>query len=877
MKSFTLLNYLILVSIVSLVGIQPNQALGKNEPDKGDKQIVSNRALDLLAQDNNTSIVKITGVKINSTDKGLEVILETANANNLQPVGKNEGNSLIADISNAVLALPDGENFQAENPVEGITAVSVTQVDDNNIRLTVTGTSGIPKVELFDNKQGLIFTLIPVPLTAQPPQKPTEKTQDSSEAPEQAPTTDETQSKPPAQDDEPIELVVTGEQDGYTVPNATTGTRTNTLLRDIPQSIQVIPKKIIEEQQVTNLTDVLRNVSGVQQNSGDPRGQRFQVRGFDNSSLLRDGFSGTFAGSGNSGFPELANIERVEVLKGPASVLFGATEPGGVINLVTKKPLSEPFYEFGTKVGNRSFFEPNLDISGPLTKDGRLLYRLNALYRGEESFRDFETETERVFVAPTITWKISDRTDITFNLEYLDEERPADFGLVAIGDRVADIPFDRILGEPDDINKTDYLRTGYKLEHRFSDNWKLRNAFNFIKYDTAFSSTFNASFNEGTGTLFRSFIFLDQPSSTYELQTNLVGDFTTGSIKHKLLVGVDLKRREQLNNLGRGNLRGVTPFDIFNPVYGAVSRPNPDDEPIFFDGDTKLDRLGVYLQDQVTLLPNLKLMAGIRYDTVEQKTTNRPSLFNPTGSETTQNDDAFSPRIGVVYQPSKEISLYGSYSQSFVPNTATTVSGDTLEPTRGKQFELGVRAELLQGKLTTNLAVFNIVKDNVAAPDPDNTNFSIAVGKQRSQGIELDIIGKIAPGWNVVANYAYLDAETTEDTSDLEGNRLFNVPRHSANLWTNYKIQSGSLQGLGFGIGFNFVGERFGDLANSFKVDSYFLTNAAISYERDDFRAALNFRNLFDVDYIQGTENSRTSEIYPGQGFTVIGSVSIKF
>ncbi|MEL6162636.1 MAG: TonB-dependent receptor [Cyanobacteria bacterium J06628_3] len=874
MKSFTLLNYLILVSIISLAGVQSTKVLGEEIPNKGNKEIVSHRSVDLLAQNNSTSIVKITDVKINSTDKGIELILETANAKSLQPVGKNQGNSLIADIPNAVLALTDGKDFQVKNPVEGITSVSLTQVDENNIRLTVMGESGVPKVVLFDSKQALTFALTPSASTAQAPQETTQKPEESLQ---QQPT-DETQSKPSsASKDEVIELVVTGERDSYTVPNATTGTRTDIPLRDVPQSIQVIPKKIIEDQQVTNLTDALRNVSGVQQNSGDPRGQRFQVRGFDNSSLLRDGFSGTFAGSGNSGFPELANIERVEVLKGPASVLFGAGEPGGVINLVGKQPLSEPFYELGFKLGNRSFIEPSVDISGPLTEDGRVLYRLNALYRNEDYYRNFDTDVQRLFVAPVISWKVSDNTDITFNLEYSDEERPADFGLVAIGDQVADIPYDRALGEPDDITKTEYLKTGYKLEHRFSDKWKLRNAFNFIKYDTAFNAASTFGVDEASGNLFRSFMFLDQPSSTYELQTNVVGEFATGKVKHKLLAGVDLSRREQLNNLGRGNLAAPTPFNIFNPVYGAVPRPNPDNDPIFFDGDFEVDRLGVYLQDQVTLLPNLKLMAGIRYDTVEQKSTNRPSFFNPNSSETTQNDDAFSPRFGVVYQPSEEVSIYGSYSQSFVPNSGTTVSGDVLEPTRGKQLELGVRSELLKGRLTTNLAFFNIVKDNVAVSDPNNLTFSIPAGEQRSRGVELDVIGKVTPDWNIVANYAYLDAETTEDTSDLKGNRLFNVPRHSANIWSNYKISSGSLKGLGLGVGFNFVGERFGDLANSFKLDSYFLTNAAISYERDNWRAALNFRNLFDVDYIQGTENSRRNEIYPGQGFTVIGSVSVKF
>ena len=175
------------------------------------------------------------------------------------------------------------------------------------------------------------------------------------------------------------------------------------------------------------------------------------------------------------------------------------------------------------------------------------------------------------------------------------------------------------------------------------------------------------------------------------------------------------------------------------------------------------------------------------------------------------------------------------------------------------------------------LALYNITKQNVATTDPNNPLFSVAVGEQRSRGVELDIIGEILPGWNVVANYAYTDAEITEDNDGLEGNQLFGVPEHNFNLWTNYEIQQGDLAGLGFGIGVNFVGERFGDNANSFKLDEYFLTNAAISYQRDNWRAGLNFRNLFDVDYIESSENRRTSEVNPVEGCTVVGSVSVEF
>ena len=284
--------------------------------------------------------------------------------------------------------------------------------------------------------------------------------------------------------------------------------------------------------------------------------------------------------------------------------------------------------------------------------------------------------------------------------------------------------------------------------------------------------------------------------------------------------------------------------------------------------------MGIYIQDQVDILDNLILLLGGRFDFVNQ---DKPD--NLAGTIANQYEEAFSPRVGLVYQPIQAVSLYTCYSRSFLPNSdSTTFSGDFLEPERGEQFEVGTRAELLNGRFVAHLALFNLTKQNVAAPDPDfpGLDFSIASGERRSRGVELDISGELLPGWNLIANYAYLDTKITEDNTGLKGNRFFGAPEHSANLWATYKIQSSDLQGLSFGIGFNFVGELFGDDANSFKLDSYFLTNAAIAYQREDWRAALNFRNLFDVDYIEAARNSRLA-VEPGEDFTVIGSISIEF
>ncbi|NEQ86362.1 MAG: TonB-dependent siderophore receptor, partial [Moorea sp. SIO2I5] len=518
---------------------------------------------------------------------------------------------------------------------------------------------------------------------------------------------------------------------------------------------------------------------------------------------------------------------------------------------------------------------PRLDITGPLTSDNSLLYRLNTLYSRAESFRDFDQEIERFSVAPTLTWNISENTNLTVSLEYLDQENPLEAGIVAAGDGVVDVPRDRITNEPNDIAEFKFLQVGYDFEHRFSDNWKLRNGFRFFREEEEVSGILNAGFDESSGNVFRGFLTGIENRNTYEIQTNIVGKFATGSIEHTLLFGVDYTRAEIPDRTLFANFTAIPPLNIFDPVYGA---PQPDSSslfPLFNEDNTTTDKVGIYIQDQVDILDNFILLLGGRFDFFDQ---DKPDNLNDTVAN--QYEEAFSPRVGLVYQPVEEVSLYASYSRSFLPNIGTTFSSDFLEPERGEQFEVGTRAEVLDGRLVANLAFFNLTKQNVAVPDPDfppALGISIPSGERRSRGIELDISGEILPGWNLIANYAYLDTEITEDNRpNIEGNQLFGAPEHSANLWTIYEIQSGDLQGLSFGIGFNFVGERFGDDDNSFELDSYFLTNAAIAYKQDNLRFGLNLKNLFDVDYIETTANSRLSLI-PGEGFTIIGSVSIEF
>ncbi|MDV3351194.1 TonB-dependent siderophore receptor [Leptothoe sp. LEGE 181152] len=797
-----------------------------------------------------TSQGEITAIQISETTTGFTLQLNT-NGELETPETATTDNAVVVTIPNAVLRLADSDEFLASDPVAGIAQINVTSLPDNQVQIAITGADAAPALEISTITTGLLVSVTPGILTVQ--------------ASDQAP------------EDNSLRLVVTGAgEDRYFTPDASTATRTDTPLRDIPNSIQVIPRQVIEDQQAIGIEEVLENAAGVSSLSDvGGRGLQFAIRGFDGAPILRDGFLILGPLAPDATGPEVANLEQVEILRGPASILYGQVEPGGIINLVTKQPLSKPYYNLQLQGGTREFISPSVDLSGPLTEDGRLLYRLNALYRREESFRDLDNDFERFFIAPTLTWLISDSTDLTVNLEYIEDDEPYDSGAVAFGDGIADVPTSRVFSDPDSAIEKDFFSAAYTLEHRFSGSWKLRNQFRYTSSSFDQSITpFPISLDETTGLVNRFVSSQNIDTDTYSLYTNVQGEFNTGSVEHTLLFGVDLSRSD-------GHSDAVADFsagdaiDIFEDTIDILS-PLEENLTITQDRDVTIDRLGIYLQDQIDILDNLILVAGLRYDTLSQEL-----IQKVRDTEISSNESAVTPRIGIVYQPTKPISLYANYSRSFAPNVFTTdVDGNPLKPEEGEGFEVGIRGEIIENRLAATLAYFDITKQNVSTRDPADLVppfSSIATGEQRSQGIDFNLTGEVLPGWNMVASYAYIDAEVTEDNTDLVGNRLFGIPEHSASLWTTYEIQSGDLQGLGFGLGFNFVGKRQGDLANSFELDSYFRTDAAVFYRQDNWQVRLNVDNLFDTDYIESTGGSRTFDINWGEPLTVRASVEYEF
>ena len=781
----------------------------------------------------NTAIIQVTRIELKRVDGGLEIALETAGGKPLQIESdkfSTEGNSLIANIPNAVLSLPTAQAFTADLPTTEIASLSVTQIAPNRIQVRVTGKDAIPKSAVTLKTSGAIYSLNPV---------------------------------------EDLEITVVGERrTPYRAPNATTATRTDTPVKDIPQSIQVIPRQVLKDQQVNRVEDAVRNVSGVTKGQGfGGTADGFIIRGFPSTNILRDGFKGSDFTSSFSTIPETNTLEKIEILKGPASILYGNVEPGGVINLVKKKPLDTPYYGAELSLGSFKFLQTSVDLSGPLNDNKSVLYRLNGVYENSSSFRDF-TQIDRVTIAPQVSWKISDRTTLSINSDYLKDNRPFDLGLIAFGTGVADIPISRRLGEPNDFRKVETISVGSTLEHKFSDNWQLRNSLRFEKFNNQTSRFQYAELNESTGELLREYrsAIGDRTNST--IQTDLIGKFTTGSIGHQLLVGVDYTNVRELES-GKSS-DPIFPINIFNPVYGATI---PTEFSGGFDQNYRSNAVGIYVQDQIAFSPQFKALIGGRLDFANQTTTD-----NLAATTTNQADTAFSPRVGVVYQPIPEISLYTSLSNSFNPNFfALTATNELLKPERGTQYEVGIKGNLFNNRLSTTLAFFDITKTNIAAADPTNSEFVIPLGAAKSQGVELDVAGEISPGWNAIASYAYTDARTTQgDESIPAGLRLLNSPRHTASLWTSYQLQSGNLKGLGAGIGVFYVGDRSGDAENTYFLPSYLRTDASLFYRRDDWSVSLGAKNLFGVRYIK-SGLSRLFETEPGEPFTLMGTVSVKF
>lgn len=861
-----------LISAVSIIAVAPARA--KEKTQTALNPVIKSS---LIAQSTTQAdLIKVTAVELYETDVGIEVVLKTANPQLLKPAKTTTvGNSVVTDIPNAVLELPKGNRFELVNPLAGIASVKVTNIDGSGVRVEITG-QGAPPNAAAPRTQGEEFILGISTVggtnaqTPQPPSIPQENNTQTTQQPTQS------------TEDDVIELVVTGSAPTrYRIIESSVGTRTDTPVINVPQSIQAVPEQVLEEQGVTSLGDALRNSAGVTTGrvAADAPSLTPVIRGFESENTLRNGLRDTTLGT----LSEVTNVERFEILKGPASVLFGQGDLGGTVNVITKVPLNDPSYKFDFQAGQFGLYRPSIDITGPLgNRTDSPAYRLTSSYQWSDSFRDFE-ERRTFFVSPVLKLINSDRTQLIAELEHLTyntngsaPELPA-LGTV-IDSQIGEIDLSANLGEPSlSENESRATRWGYRFKHEFSDNLTFANELLISNADVPTSNfILPRSLRADNRTLDR--ILVENPNelSSLNLNTSLSGKFATGDLKHELLFGVEISRDTFEDAL---DIRGIGPIDIFDPEYSPESL-NPFPIPLE-EAKTETNAIGFYLQDQISLSKQWIVVLGGRFDVADQTYEDR--LNSEQSFDRT--DEAFSPRAGIVYKPAENISFYGSYTRSFKPVigretsldpvTNDLITGDPFEPEKGTQYEVGVKADLLDNKLSTTLALFHLERTNVIEEGANSPLGSQQTGKQRSQGVEVSVAGEITPEWNIIASYAYTDAIISEDDVFTEGNSLRNVAKNAASLWTTYQIKSGNLRGWGLGLGLYYVGERQGDFNNSFSLPSYLRTDASLFYRRRNLAASLNFQNLFDVNYYQGARNDL--RVIPGAPFTVFGKVSVEF
>ncbi|MEM8831744.1 MAG: TonB-dependent siderophore receptor [Cyanobacteria bacterium P01_G01_bin.19] len=834
--------------------------------------LVTTIAVNFTAPVQAQQLTQITNVDVRETATGIEIVVETADGSKPQFVETPDNNILYIDLVDARLNLASGASFQVDNPAETIQSVTVSEEFAGSVSIVITGTESLPQVELIPNAEGGIFSVTTSSATTQTPVTP----------PEEEPI-------------EKIEIIVTGEaeeEEEYIAPEVNIGRGNPQSVLDTVQSVQSVTEEVIKDQNISNFSAIADNVSGVSKGTiaSQNAGTEFTIRGFGavqgRENLLRNGLRDDTLGS----ISGLTNIERVEILKGPSSVLYGQGIVGGTVNLVTKKPLEEPFYSASFTAGNFDTYRGSLDFTEILDEEGGLAYRLNLAYEDENSFKDFQEE-QFILADLGLTLLNSENTNLYVGIEYQKNRTKGTAPQLPISGTIIDNPLGEIdvstnLGEPSLSEfELNVVRLNSELEHEFSDKWKLQNQIlaSFLRTPVSLGlEGIDSNFTEtGLQPDNRSFrrVLIDNPTKTnvFTANTNVVGEFNTGKIEHEFIFGVEFVNREIDDVV---DLTNVGDIDVFDPVFVPESLFSFSSR--VQDQLTKNNEIGLYLQDQIKFGDKVILALGGRLDFANTELIDG----NPTLNAETSNTN-FSPRAGLIYKPAENVSLYASYTESFLPNagrsretdseTFESVLGDVFEPETGRQYEIGVKSELFDDKVLATLALFDLERNNVL----DATTFSSQqIGKQRSRGVEVDIAGEILPGWQITTSYTYLDAEIISDDNDLDntdssGNQLRNVPQNAFNIWTAYTLQKGSLEGLGFGVGLFYEDVKPGDLENSFFLPDYLRTDAAIFYEKNDFKAQVNFQNLFDIRYFESARDQ--ARVNPGAPFTVLGTVSVEF
>jgi iron complex outermembrane recepter protein len=701
---------------------------------------------------------------------------------------------------------------------------------------------------------------------------------------------------------------------GYTVDLGTpaVATKDNIPILQTPANVQVVPRQVMDDQQDISVRDaIVGYVSSVQPPSTTPDSNNFydgfNIRGIDNVNIFRDDLR-VWEITGI----ETANLQSIEILKGPAAFLFGRLEPGGIVNLVVKQPLEVPYYSVQEQTGSWGLTRTTVDATGPLTDDKTWLYRIDLDYTHSASFTDFVT-SQNAFIGPTITYHPIEQFRLNLEAEYqntifVDNAN----GFPAVGTGPAPLPISRYVSQPEVTvnypNRQERELAGYNWTFDIFPNWSLTNRFAYNNNDYRQRETLTSAFDEFTGIAQFNLWDAYVDAQTIASNLDLKGKFDTGPLNHAVLLGTDYWYLDKNIEANFGPNPTVGPINIYAPAYSFSGYlPLPDNLYSPWRENWK----GVYGQDMISFADDtLHLLFGGRYDWAEfgegySPNSNFEALL-PYNSNTGigfQNSSAraFSPRLGAVVQPVPWLSFYGDFTRSLGVTNVLAVPGQPLLPAQeGTQYEGGAKAEFFDKRLTATLAFYDITMTNVPQAVP-GTVFSTATGLIESKGAEFDIAGRIDENWSLIGSYAFDDARILQGNgiSDVcspgilnsnicstlvneSGNRLQDVPFNSGSIWVKYDA-SGDFRGLSLGGGVVVVGERQGDNQNDFQLSPYARVDTMILYRLQpsalpwikNLTAQLNVRNLFNTAYYQ---NSSTNlNIFPGAPRTFIASLRAEF
>lgn len=642
------------------------------------------------------------------------------------------------------------------------------------------------------------------------------------------------------------EFEVSAEQDTfYRANSAVTSNRFNTPLIDIPQSITVLTEAFLRDFEFNDINEALVYVPGVANDAaGAGDDASIQVRGQPLPERLIDGMPDQTPNFR----PDPATFERVEIIKGSSSSLYGSSWPGGVVNSITKKPKAKPTYQFITQFGSFNLFRQVADFTGPITKNKKLLYRLVGVYEVSDSFRDC-VNSDRKMIMPALTYIFRPGTQLAVNFDYLRTRQTADHGLpIFTGDTKVTLPPERFLNLPD--QDFDIIRRAARLmfDHRFNKNWSLRVGYTYTDIDSSKASgqAYGAA-NPTTRRQNRRISIQTIENNIHVARADLLGSFRIGPVMNQILIGMDYKNTD--NDL-------ITSVYNITPNYVDLDNPKYDYEltgvsSVLTHVTTLADEWGFYMQERATVLDGkLQVIIGFRYDTLTQTSTNlaEPEPFSITPPH------VISPRYAILYRPIRALTFYATYGESYRPDVSGKPmwgTNERLKPAVGALYEVGAKTRFWDGKASVDVEVFDLERENIVNSDPDHAGFAVQSGRERSRGFAVSFNIDPFRGFTMFGGYAYNESKViaSADFPQRVGRPLRGNPKNSFTLFAKYRILDGPLKRLGFGLGVRYVDKRAGTPDTTLVVPGYTVMDAQINYSWKNYRFNIAIKNLFDDFY----------------------------